>query len=78
MCFRNCIDVIIMSLYTACSSHNVDAMVQAEDVVVAVVIDGGGLEVMAMVMVVRVMGILGKCFSLNLGRLDSGWKAFWC
>ena len=52
MCFRNCIDVIIMSLYTACSSHNVDAMVQAEDVVVAVVIDGGGKDVMAMVMVV--------------------------
>ena len=58
-------------------------MVQAEvvgvDVVVAVVIDGCGLEVMAMVMVVMVMGILGNCFPHNLGRLDSGWrKAFWC
>ena len=58
-------------------------MVQADvvgvDVVVAVVIDGGGLEVMAMVMVVMVMGILGNCFPHNLGRLDSGWrKAFWC
>ena len=53
-------------------------MVQADvvgvDVVVAVVIDGGGLVVMAMV-----MGILGNCFPHNLGRLDSGWrKAFWC
>ena len=63
-------------------------MVQADvvgvDVVVAVVIDGGGLVVMAMVMVVMVMvvmvmGILGNCFPHNLGRLDSGWrKAFWC
>ena len=60
-----------------------DALVQADvvgvDVVVAVVIDGGGLVVMAMVMVVMVMGILGNCFPRNLGRLDSGWrKAFKC